>query len=607
MRNWGRFLILLLTVIGYSLELLGSSEAAQNHSNGLGASATLVALPQAGPPTMQADTKTSSQVKQKKKRKLVKLPTLSDPNELYFSVTEFQVEGNSLLTKKQISEVLDEFKGFAQQFGDLDQARRALETVYHKAGYPFVLVTLPPQSVETGIVKLEVVEARLNKVTGTGNRFFSTQSIRKKLPSLKEGTVPYAPTVEKEIYEVNAHPDRNVTPIIKKGTEPGTVDLELKVNDRLPLHFSATGDNQGSLNTPRNRLTMEGQYTNVFDFEHILTFQTVQTPEDWGEIEVYGLTYVAPLGKPGHLFSLFGSIADTNSVLAGTGLPITGAGDIGVVGNSKSAGFRYNFPLYSEGLLSHQASIGLDYIRLEETSANFPGGLGTAVVTSPIEYTPLSISYTGILPHFQGITTISTTLKGYVAGTISGGEKEDFAGDPNDPINKPGNRQGSTGTFGILQGSIDRTQPLPFGYSLFAHLDGQWANEPLIAGEQLFAGGMTTVRGYIQNESLGDMGFRTRIEFHSPSQEFNFDRPYNSWLNAKLNLLAFYDGAFLWIRRSQPGQDRQFDLEGVGIGLRGAFLEEYISLQLDSGWALQDSSVTRKGDNFTHFLVKLKV
>jgi hemolysin activation/secretion protein len=531
------------------------------------------------------------------------LEPLVDQEEVYFTVVNFIVEGNSLFEEERIQEILRPFKGFAQQVKDMEQARVALENSYHEAGYPTVLVVLPQQKIEEGTIRLEVVESRVNTLTVSGNRFFSTDHVLSKMASVRVGAILHEPTLRKELSGVNAHPDRNVTPVLKPGEAAGTVNLELKVDDRLPLHASVTGDNRGALNTPQNRIVAEAQYTNVWDLDHIVTLQTVQTPENWGEVQVYGMTYVAPLGDPRRLFSLYGSISDTSSSLAGTNLPVGGGGTVGIGGNSKIAGMRYSFPWEGNHEIKHLFSAGLDYKRLEKSTADFGGILGTAVVSSPVEYLPLSLGYTGVLGHHSGVSAVNFGLKGYVAGVLPDGKKEDFAGDPNDP-DKPGNRVGSTGTFGIIQGSFDRTQFLPSDFLLTAHVDGQWANEPLIAVEQLFAGGMDTARGYLQNETLGDMGFRTRAEFMTPTYSLHFDRPVNSWLKADLRFLVFFDAAYLWIRRAQPGQQDEFQLNGTGIGLR-AKITDYLDLQLDHGWALRDGAISESGDSFTHFAVKM--
>src|SRR5262245_52091941 len=491
--------------------------------------------------------------------------------EARFAITSYEVDGNTILDAAKIEEVLTPYKGSQMRIADVEKARGELEKVYHAAGYPTVLVNLPEQTIEGGIVKLLVVEARLLNITVTGNEHYSWVNIREKLPSLTPGALIYEPTFLRELAVVNGNPDLKVVPALKPGKEQGTVDLELKVKDRLPVHGKLEGDNKGPITTPRDRLVAEIQHTNWFGRDEILTVNTVQTPTDWGQVENYGVSFVYPVIWPNHLLAVYASHSKSNSVLAGAAVSLGGAADVGIAGNATVAGLRYIFPIFSGSKNTHQLSIGMDYKNLKQTDATFPDG-GTAVVLGPLQYTPMSGGYTGFFPdqwwpERVGQTKLSFMAKGYVAGMIPGGDEEDFSG--NGTPENPGLRKGSTGTFAVLQGGIERIQTLPWDFSLLLHADGQWGSQPLIPAEQYFAGGMDTVRGSIQYEAIGDNAIRGRAEITTPELfSIPIDRMWQRRRSADYNLTfkfaAFYDAANLWIQQAQPGQRDQFRLEGVG-------------------------------------------
>jgi hemolysin activation/secretion protein len=527
-----------------------------------------------------------------------------------FTIAGFSVEGSHLLGKDKIDEVLSGFKGPGKTIKEIERARLELEKAYQRLGYPTVLVVVPEQTIEDGIVRLTVVESRLLQVTVTGNRYFSRYNILGKLPSVQIGTLLHEPQLVKELDALNANPDLKVTPVLKPSSEPGMVDMELKTKDRLPLHAKMTGDNKGPFTTPANRITWEAQYANLWDADNILTLQTTHTPTNWGAVQAYGFSYVAPITWPDHLLAVYASKVISNSTLAGTSLPISGGGDIAVAGNATVGGFRYLFPIFKGGKAVHQLSFGADFKRLEKTEATFPGDLGTAVVLSPIQYTPVSIGYTGTYPDSYGVTTFTATLTGYAAGLIPGGGKKDFQGDPNNPDEFPGNRAGSTGTFGVVKTGLGRTQPLPGDFVLAARIDGQWANEPLIPAEQYFAGGMDTVRGYIQNEALGDNALLWRAELYTPELpsvplDYFWQRRRSSELKATFKLVAFYDYARLWTRRAPAGQADIGRLEGAGGGFRMKVEPINLTLAFDQAVALQDTATTKRGDTFAHFMVSI--
>ena len=529
------------------------------------------------------------------------------PESTGFAVDQYLVEGNTLLPADKLDGVLNKYKGPRLTIKDIEKARVELEKTFQAAGYPTVTVNLPEQTIEQGRVKLQVIEAPLIEVKVTGQQHYSKYRILEKLPSIQIGTVLYEPNFVKELSAINANPDLQVTPVLKPGTEQGTVDLELKVKDRLPVHGKLEGDNRGPITTPQNRLVAEIQHTNLFGGDEILTVNTVQTPTDWGAVQNYGASFVYPVKWPDHLLAVYASKSESKSVLAGSGISLGGGSDVSIAGNAIVAGFRYIFPIFSGGKNTHQLSVGVDYKRLESTNAAFPDG-GTAVVKSPIQYTPASLAYSGFYPDQLGLTKLSLSAKGYVAGTIPGGSEQDFAGDPNNPAGQPGNRQGSTGTFAVLQGGLDRAQPLPGNFSLALHADGQWGSQPLIPAEEYFAGGFDTVRGYLQYEAIADNAVRGRAELTTPELlSIPIDRIWQRRRSAdytvRVKFATFYDAAQLWVLDPQPGQTSQFRLEGVGGGIRVKFPKDVGHLIIDQGFALTDTPNTKRGDTFVHFSV----
>jgi len=523
--------------------------------------------------------------------------SVNEPAEIVFRISEYQVEGNTVLPSEKIKEVVSGYLGPKQHLKDVDQARLALEKAYRDAGYPTVLVVVPEQTIENGVVRLTVVESKLGEVKITGNRNFSEKEILQRLPSLKEDILIYEPTLLEELKEANTNPDLSITPVLALGQKPGTVDLELAVRDRLPLHASLEWNNQGTPNTPSQRLNASIQFTNVFNRDQILTFQTTQTPHG-GDVQVYGLSYVIPLKRSGRTIAVYGAISRSKSVLDGSSLVVS-PGSVNVAGNGDVVGGRYVFPIGTSEKMTQQVSLGVDYIRLDESDAVFPGQIGTAAVTSPVNYSPLSVIYTALRLDGGGTTKFSASLKGYIAGMVPGGDKDDFGGDPSDPSNKPGNREGSTGTFAVLRGGVERIQDLPKGFALSLKADGQLASEPLIPAEEYFAGGVETVRGYLESEELGDDAVHGTVELFTPMLPALLPDPFKE----NLRFTAFYDIAYLWVKDAPAGQVDHHQLSGTGFGVR-LKLTDYFQARTDLAWALNDATITRSGDLFVHFSLK---
>ncbi len=144
--------------------------------------------------------------------------------ELTFPIEGFLVEGNTLLTPELIQDALEGLIGPGKKASDVETARESLEKLYHSKGYPTVLVGIPEQRVQEGIIRLDVTESKVAKVATVGNRYVTSEKILGSLPSMKPGGVLYTPEVQKEIGKVNENADVKVTPSLSQGNEAGTVE-----------------------------------------------------------------------------------------------------------------------------------------------------------------------------------------------------------------------------------------------------------------------------------------------------------------------------------------------------------------------------------------------
>ena len=143
----------------------------------------------------------------------------------YFDILEFQVQGNTKLSKAQIETAVYSHMGEKKTIDDVEKARDALEKTYHQTGYLTVLVDIPEQEVESKVVKLNVTEGKISKLRIKDSHYFSLGRIKELAPSVKEGEVPYFPAVQQDVARLNRTGDRLVTPVLKAGKAFGTVDV----------------------------------------------------------------------------------------------------------------------------------------------------------------------------------------------------------------------------------------------------------------------------------------------------------------------------------------------------------------------------------------------
>jgi hemolysin activation/secretion protein len=458
--------------------------------------------------------------------------------EARFDIWEYEVGGVRMLSDQAVEAAVYPHLGEGKTFADVEAARSALEKAFRDAGYQTVLVEIPEQSVAAGVVRLTVTEAPLERVRVTGSRYHSQARILAEAPALAEGDVPHFPAVQEDIARLNRMPGRRVTPVLKPGKAPGTTEIELSVEDSPPWGGSLGLTDDHSPKTEPLRLTGGLHYDNLFQRLHALNLQYQTSPENTDQVKALSVAYLVPLWRPGEFLSMF--VARSKSGVAV--LDTTNA-----LGNGTVAGVRWISPLKGDEALSHSLTFGLDRKNFREQLVL----TDSEPIETPIRYWPFSLSYAGARRDPGGEWAFSTGLVWAFRGMGSG--EAEYAD----------KRYTARSNFMIFKWDVQRRQELGGWGGLVAGLDGQIADQPVVSNEQYSAGGLESVRGYLQAEALGDRAVRGSLEWRSPSLA-------NDWLPGvdDLRFYAFLEGARLRVLEPLPSEASVHILSSAGIGLR---------------------------------------
>ncbi|MBI4793845.1 MAG: ShlB/FhaC/HecB family hemolysin secretion/activation protein [Deltaproteobacteria bacterium] len=494
-----------------------------------------------------------------------------------FAITGYRVKGNTIFDGAEMAGITAPYTGPAMTTEQIEQARNAQEKAYHELGYPTVLVNIPEQTVESGTVLLEVVESRIRRVRITGNRYYTMERIRNDLPSLAPGSILYLPRLQEELNRLNRGRDLKVAPVLQPGKNPGTIDVELKVVDRLPLHGSLELSNRASHDTSSLRLNGTLRYENLWQRSHSASLQYQTAPEEPDEVQVFAGSYILPSPwHPDDLLVLYGVASDSDTAF-GQGFQVTGKGNM--------VGVRYVCSLPSYKSYAHNITMGVDYKDFDE-ELGFE--TGDEPVFTPVKYAPLSFAYTGSLPDSSGFTQFSAGLNMAFRGLVTDSSEFELK------------RFGARGNYLYATMGVERHQKLPAGFGLFLKLDGQLASQPLISNEQYSAGGMMSVRGYKESEEMGDNAIHAMAELSAADMTTFFARP---WESVSAVPYVFFDYASLAVRSPLPGQEAGLDLSGTGVGLRGRVTDR-ISYDLCWAVALSTTEQTESGTDRANFVLK---
>jgi len=471
----------------------------------------------------------------------------SPPPNPAFDILEFRIQGNSVLSQREIERAVMPFLGPQRHFSDVEGARKALEDAYQKAGYQTVFVDIPEQRISGGVIRLHVLEGKVGQVTVTGTRYYELGQIRSAVPELETGSVPQFSQMQRELTQLNKLPDRQVAPILTPGKVPGTVDVNLSVKDQLPLHGDIEDDNYASPFTTADRANVSLHYDNLWQLQHSVALSYQIAPEKPSETNVLYGTYLWRFANSDDVLSLYGIRSNSDVAVVGSAT---------ILGNAKIAGARWIDPLgsgISESLsYFHSFTFGID--RKDFAQTNISALTADLTVLPEITYYPLSANYAATFVHPRSTEQFSfgllTAPRGLFGNTDAKFQSRRVLGEA---------------SFMVWKWDTSLDQMLTQHWSLYAHLAGQWTPDPLIPNEQFITGGAGSVRGYRESEISGDRGANATLEM----RWYTHARASSATAGESVYLCVFADGAQVYLVEPAGPQISEISIASMGLGLHG--------------------------------------
>lgn len=488
----------------------------------------------------------------------------ANPKQPSFPIYEFQVKGNSVLTQLAIEKVVSPFTGEKKTIEDVEAARVALEKTYHDAGFMSVLVTIPEQNVDTAVVELQVVEANVDRLIIKGAEYTAPSVIRSRLTELTGDKPPNFNTMQEQLASLNRGNDMKVTPILKQGRVPGTIDVQLDVEDQSSFHGNLEANNKHAANTTASRVSAGMRYDNLFQMGHSigLTFQTA--PERTDDLMVWVTNYSMPLNTWGANLSFY-MVNSKSKMLSGD-----------LLTDGQTLGLKVSRGLTGLDTYSHNMSVGLDYKSQRAFIASKDLG--------PPQYVPLVINYGATLLGTGRTTGLDLTLTNGLRGMFTNAEVN---------FNEKG--RGASANFTTLKTGLLHTETMK-SWTLVAKLNGMLSSGILLSPEQMSLGGADTVRGYYEGERTGDRGYQAGLELQTPA--YKWGSGLREW---NIRGLGFLEGGWLYslarpaTTSSAAAEAFSHQLGSVGGGLRVQAPQGFV-IDADIARTLTQGDVTPSGD-----------
>ncbi len=504
-------------------------------------------------------------------------------------IKTIQLKGNTLLPEAELMELTTHLMGKERTLDDLTQAATAIQQAYREAGYGGVVAFIPEQKLENGDVIIQIVEGKIDRINLSGNERYDDNNIRNSLPSLKQGETPIVRNIDRNIQMANENPAKKLRVSLVAGSKSGAVDADVKVSEERPLRLLFGVDSAGTPGTGNFRTNMGIQHANLWNRDHIGTFQFQTSPTDPGRAQIYSAGYRIPFYNQHAALDAFYAHSNVDSVTASAP-----TGPFGFTGRGDVAGFRAHRFLTRWGEYDHRMTFGWDW-RHFNNNCSSQGASGFGVcreIATDVTIAPLSLGYTGQKEGQRFSWGINTNF----SGNVGGSDESTF-----NTV-----RLGADKHYVVWRFFGFSNVNLPAGFGLATRVSAQYSPHALVPGEQFgiggggsAMGGMISVRGYREREIVGDYGVSFNVEGLGP----DFAKLVESE-SLSLRPIGFFDFGWAGNNHGRPcdAKGTTCEIAGAGGGIRFAIGKKF-SGRLDFGYALMDGTQKMSGTTRGHLAI----
>ncbi|WP_341528335.1 ShlB/FhaC/HecB family hemolysin secretion/activation protein [Nostoc sp. UHCC 0302] len=97
------------------------------------------------------------------------------------TVQKFEVVGSTVFSAEELAKATAEFTNRPISLTEIFQARSKITELYVKNGYITSGAYIPPQTIKSGVIKIQVVEGKLEEIQVTGTRRLNSNYVRSRL------------------------------------------------------------------------------------------------------------------------------------------------------------------------------------------------------------------------------------------------------------------------------------------------------------------------------------------------------------------------------------------------------------------------------------------
>jgi hemolysin activation/secretion protein len=487
-------------------------------------------------------------------------PALEVPNVPgTITVQKFDVVGSTVFSAEELEQVTKPFTQRPITFAELLQVRTAITKLYIDRGFITSGAFIPPQTIDVGVVKVQILEGALEAIDVKGLQRLNPDYVRSRLAIATNKPLNRDRLIEAlQLLQLNPL-IANISAELSTGTKPGQNLLAVKVTEAKTFHGGLTIDNRRSPSVGTMRRQAQIREDNLFGQGDGITFAYTNTDGS----NAYDFSYTYPINPQNGTLSFTYSNSNSRAIEP----PFD---TLDILANSHS----YELTLRQPLVLRPTEEFAIGITASHRTSE-------TSLLSTPFPLSPgadeSGRTNVSALRFFQEYIQRSSKDVLALRSQFSVGVSPFALTVTDTPVDNS--------FFAVWRGQGQYVNLLAPDTLLLLRADIQLADRALVPLEQLGIGGQDTVRGYRQDLLLSDNGLIASAELRLPVLRV-------PEINGVLQFAPFFDFGTGWNSsgRKDPSPGA---IAGLGFGLRWQQGDSLI-IRFDYGIPLSSSGTSAR-------------
>ncbi|MEH2373822.1 ShlB/FhaC/HecB family hemolysin secretion/activation protein [Nostoc sp.] len=467
-------------------------------------------------------------------------------------VERFEVVGSTVFSPEELALATAEFTKRPISLTQVYQARSKITELYVKKGYITSGAYIPPQTIKSGVIKIQVVEGKLEDIQVTGTRRLNPNYVRSRLAIATSPPLNRQRLLEAlQLLQLNPL-IQNVTAELSAGSGTGTSLLEVNVSEAKTFSSQIVLDNGRSPSVGSFRRGLRLNEANLLGFGDGLSLGYTNTDGS----NSFDASYTLPLNPRNGTLSFNYGITSSNVIE-----PPFDFLDI----KSASRYYELTFRQPIVQTPTQEFALGLTASRRESDISSLLQRIGNPASELSPGADEQGRTRVSALRFFQEWTSRNSREVIALRSQFSLGI---------DVLNATVNQDAPDSRFFAWQGQAQWARLLAPETLLLLRLNTQLASRALLPIEQFGLGGQDSIRGYRQDYLLTDNGTFVSAEVQVPILRL-------PQINSTLQVIPFVDFGVGWNSSGRENPDPN-TLAAVGLGLRWSQGDRF-TVRLDWG------------------------